>query len=127
MVYDEVAHLGKTVNVCLAAAEVSSLYRINEQAIDGIVVVLVVLCCIDTSLSCNGMRSSWGIADAEDFYIVTHLSERGCGGCSGKSRSHNNDLEFSLVGRAYNLDFRFTLLPFFRQRTVWNMGYKFCI
>ena len=50
LVDDVVGYLGKAIHVGFAAAVVSSLDGIIEQTVDGVVVVLVVLCGVDTSL-----------------------------------------------------------------------------
>ena len=48
---DNVArHFGQTVNVGFARAEVATLHRVVEQAVNRVTVVLIVLGCIDTAL-----------------------------------------------------------------------------
>ncbi len=55
LVDDVVADLRKTIDVCLTATVVTAFDCIVEQTVDGVVVVLIVLCGIDTSLRCDGV------------------------------------------------------------------------
>ena len=53
LVNDVVAHFCKTIDVRLTRTVVSSFDGIIEKTIDRVIVVLVVLCGIDTTLCCN--------------------------------------------------------------------------
>ena len=117
LVNDCRTYLCETINVCLAAAIISSLDGVIEQTVNGIIVVLVILCGVYTSLSGNGMRAARGIADTEHLYVIPEFAERRCGGCSAKTSSHNNDFKFSLIVGADKMDFRFTLRPLFGERS----------
>ena len=43
---DVIGNLGQTVNVCFAGTIVTTFYRIVEQTVNGVAVVLVILCSI---------------------------------------------------------------------------------
>ncbi len=53
LVDDGGAHLSETVNVSLPCTIVTTFDRVIEETVDGIVVVLVVLGCVDTTLCGN--------------------------------------------------------------------------
>lgn len=50
LVDDVYADFGKTVDVCLARAEVAAFYRVVEEAVDAVAVVLVVFRGVDAAL-----------------------------------------------------------------------------
>ena len=115
------AYLGKTIHVGFTAAVVSSFDSIVEETIDSIVVILVVLCSIDTSLCCNGVCPTGRVTDTEDFDVVAKLSERSSCGRATKARSDNYNLELSPVVGIDKTKFRLTFGPFFSQRSVRNL------
>ena len=79
LVDDGRADLGKTVDVCLAGAVISTFDGIIEKAVDGVVVILVILCGVDTTLGGDGVRAAGGVADAEYLDIVPEFTEgSGC-------------------------------------------------
>lgn len=55
LVNDVVGHFGQTIDVGLAGAVVAALHGVVEQTVNAVAVVLVVLCCVDAALSCNGV------------------------------------------------------------------------
>ena len=75
MIYDCIADFRKTIYVGLAGAVVASLYGVVEKTIDGVVVVLIVLCGVDASLGSNRMGAAGRIAYAEDLDIIAQFSE----------------------------------------------------
>ena len=111
-------YFSKTIHISLSAAVVTSLDSIIEETIHGVIVVLIILCSIDTTLSCNRVRSTRGIADTENFNVVAEFTE-GCGcGCSAKTCTHYNDFKLSLVVGTHKMDFRLTLGPFLLKRSL---------
>ena len=59
LVDDEVRNLSQTIYVSLACAVITTLDCIIEQTVNRVVIVLVVLCCIDTTLCCDRVRTTW--------------------------------------------------------------------
>ena len=53
LVDDISAHFSKTIYICLTAAIVTTLDGLIEKSVNGIVVILIVLCSVDTSLGCD--------------------------------------------------------------------------
>ena len=127
LVYDGRAYLSETVYVSLAAAVVTSLDSIVEETVNRVIVVLVVLCCIYTSLGRNGVGAPGRVGDAENLDIVSQLAKRcGCG-CSSKTGTYDYNLKFSLVVWRYNSDFSLALGPFFSKGSVRNLRNEFFV
>ena len=79
LVDDGCTDFRKTIYVGFTGTIVSTLDGIVEKAVDGVVVVLIVLCSVDTSLGCDGMGPAGGVADAENLDVVTKFTEgSGC-------------------------------------------------
>ena len=78
LVYNGSAYLGKTVYICLTCPVVTTFYGIIEKTVYGIIVVLIILCSVDTTLCRNGVRTTGGITDTEDLDIISELSEGRC-------------------------------------------------
>jgi len=79
LVDDGGTYLGETIDVRLTAAVITSLDGVIEEAVDGVIVVLVILCGVDSSLSGDRVRAARRIADAEDLDIVAKFTESGGG------------------------------------------------
>ena len=111
LVDDEVRDLGQTVDVGLAGAVVAALDRIVEEPVYGVVVVLVVLRGVDTALCGDRVGAAGRILDAEDLDVVAQFAQRsGCGGAA-QTGSDDDDVEFALVGGAYDLDSCLVVAP----------------
>ena len=89
LVDDIVGYFSKTIDICLAAAIVTAFYSVVEQTIDGVIVVLVIFCSIDTTLSGNGVCTTGRITDTENFNIIAELSQRGSCRCTAKACTNN--------------------------------------
>ena len=122
LIDDQVGNLGQTVDVGFAGAVVAALDRVVEQAVYRVVVVLVVLGGVDTALGCDRVGAAGRILNAEYFDVVTQFAERsGCGSAS-ETRTDNNDVEFALVGGAYDFDSCLMVAPLFGQSTGRNFS-----
>ena len=122
LVDDEVRNLGQTVYVGFAGAVVAALDRVVEQTIYRVVVVLVVLCCVDTALCCDRVGAAGRILDAEDLDVVAQFAERsGCGGAS-QTGSDDDDVELALVCGAYDLDSCLVVAPLLGEGTGRNFS-----
>ena len=115
-------HFSQTVNVGLAGTVVTTLDRVIEQTIDGVVVVLIVLRSIDTTLCGDGVRTARGVADAENLDIVAQFAEGSSCGCATQTGTDHDDLKFSLVVRTHQTDFRLAPGPFAFKRSSRNFG-----
>ena len=112
----------KTIYIRFTRTIVSALDRVIEKTIDGVVVILVILGRIDTSLRRNRVGAARRIADTEDFYIVSQFTQ-GCGcRCSSKTGTHHDHLQFTLVVRAHETDFRLAAGPLVLKRSGRNFG-----
>ena len=71
------------------------------------------------------MRPAGGIADAEDFHVVPQFAEGRRCGSAAQARTHDDDVEFTLVVGAYQMDFGFPFGPFAFQGTCGNFSIQF--
>ena len=101
LVDDVVGNLGQTVNVCFAGTIVTTFYRIVEQTVNGVAVVLVILCSIDTTLRSDRVCAARRVLNAEVEHSETHFTERSGSGSAGKSGSYYDDVQTAFVGRVY--------------------------
>ena len=97
LVDDVRANLSQTVDVGLTCAVVAALNGVVEEAVDGVVVVAVVLRGVDTTLRCNGVRATSGILVEEHVDVVAHLAQRGGSCTTGKAGTHDDDVELTTV------------------------------
>ena len=118
LVDDVAAH---SIDIGFTAAVVATLDGLVEKTIDRVIVILVILGSIYTSLRRDRVRTARRIADAENFYIITELTQRSSCRRTTESGSDDNDFEFPLVARIDNTDLRLMLCPFLRQRTLRNL------
>ena len=121
LVDDVAAYFSKTIDICLAAAIVTSLDGLIEKTVDRVIVILVVLRSIDTTLCSDRMCTTRGITDAEHLHIVTEFTERSSCRRSSKSGSYDDDLKFPLVAGIDNTKLRFMLCPLHGLRTLRNL------
>ena len=62
---------------------------------------MIILCCIDTTLCSNRVRTTRRVLDAEIKYSETHFTERSGSGSTGKSGSYYDDVQTAFVGRVH--------------------------
>ncbi len=93
LVDDVVAHLSQTVNVSLTSTVVTTLYCIVEQTVNRIAVILIILSCIDTTLCCDRVSTTWRVLDAEVQDIEAHLAERSSSRSTCQTCTYNDDVE----------------------------------
>ena len=125
LVDDQVADLGETVDVRFASAIVAALDRVVEEAVDGVVVVLVVLRGVDAALRGDRVRATRAVGDAEDFDVVAEFAERRGGGSARESRADDDNIELALVVRIDDANVGLVIGPLFSERTFWNPGVQF--
>src|SRR5262249_54555750 len=83
LVDDIQADLSQTVNVGFAGSKVAAFYRVINQSINTLAVILLIVCGVDTTLSCDAVGASRTILKAEALDVVPEL-RHGCrGGCAG--------------------------------------------
>ena len=63
--------------------------------------------------------------EAEALDVVAQFGERCCGRSSSQAGTHDNDVEFPLIGRVHQLHLQPIALPFLLQRAGGNFGVKF--
>ena len=77
LVNDGCADFCETIDIGFSASVVTTFDGVVEETIDRVIVVLIVLGCIDTTLSRNRVRAARRITDAENLYIITEFTESG--------------------------------------------------
>ena len=122
LVNNQIRVFSETMHVRFTSAEVTALHGIVEETINGVTVVRIVLSSVDTALCSNGVCTTRRILIAECKNVVTKFTQGSSGTCTGKTRTHDDDLELTLVGRVHKLEFELVTRPFFRDRTTRNMG-----
>ncbi len=120
LVDDVVADLCQTVNVGFTSTIVTTLHCVIEQTINGVTVILIVLCCIDTALCCDGVSTTRRVLNTEVQYVEAHLAERGCGAGTSQSCTHHDDVELQFVLRVHQSLMCFIVGPFL---SYWSLGY----
>lgn len=75
LVNDGCAYFCETIDIGFSASVVTTFDGVIEETIDRVIVVLIVLGCIDTTLSRNRVRAARRITDAENLYIITEFTE----------------------------------------------------
>ena len=120
-------NLCKTINIRFPAAVIASFDGIVKETIDGVVVVLIILCSVDTSLRGNGMCPARGITYTENLDIVPHLTEGSGGRCTAKAGSDDDYLKFTFIVWTYDPDFSLAPGPFFGKRPFRNFGNQFFV
>ncbi len=120
LVDDIVRHLCQTVNICLASTVVTTLDSVVEQTINRVTVVLIVLCCVDTSLCCDRVSTAGRVLNAEVKHIEAHLAKRS--GSTGTSQTCTNDdnVEFQFVLGVHQALVCFIISPFLGHWAFWN-------
>ena len=121
LVNDIGAHLGQTIYVGFAGTIVATLHSVVEEAIYGVAVVLVVLGCVDTTLSSDGVCAAGGILDAEVLHLETHFAERGSGTGTCQTGTNDDNVEFALVLGVNEFLMCFIVAPLFRYRSSGNL------
>src|SRR5690606_20281565 len=93
----------QAVYVGFARAVVTALYRIVEQPVNAVAVILVILCRVDSALGGYGVGPARTVLITKRFHIVAELSKRRRGRRTGQAGAHHNDGIFSLIGRVNQL------------------------
>ena len=118
LIDDVGADLGEAIDVVLAGAVVTTLNRVVEETVDGVVVVAVVLRGVDTTLRGNGVRAAGGVLVEEAVDVVAHFAERGGGGAAREAGADDDDAQLTAVGGVDQRGAELTLLPALRDRDV---------
>ena len=122
LVDDAATDFSQTVDVCFAGTVVATFDGIAEKTLDAVAVVLIVLGCIDAALGSDGVCTAGGILNAEYVHVEAQCSQRGGSRGTGKACTHNNDVDFTLVGRVYKFLTGFVVGPFFGEGTFGYFG-----
>ena len=119
LVNDVSRDLSQAVYIGFTGTVVTSFYSIVEKAVVRVAISHIVFSGIDTPLSSNRVRTTWGILVSECLYIVPKLGKGSSGRPTCKSCSHHNDIYITLVGRVYKIDMVFIFCPFVRNWAIW--------
>ena len=122
LVDDAATDFSQTVDVGFAGTVVATFDGIAEKTFDAVAVVLIVLGCIDAALGSDGVCTAGGILNAEYVDIEAHGTQRSGSRGTGKACTHNNDVDFTLVGRVYKFLTGFVVGPFFGEGTFGYFG-----
>ena len=118
LVNDAGADFSEAVHVGFTCTVVAALDGVVKEAVNGVVIVAVVLRSVDTTLRCNGVRAAGGVLVEEDVDVVAHLAQR-CGGCAtGKAGTDDDDVELTTVGGVHQSRVELTLFPGLRQGNI---------
>jgi hypothetical protein len=122
LVDDVHRNLGQPVDVAFAGAEVAALYRVVEEAIDRVAVVLVVLGRIDTALRGDGVRAARRILETEALDVIAEFAHGSGGRATGQARTHHDHRMLPLIGRVHQLHVELRPRPARRNVTRWDSG-----
>ncbi len=118
LVDDVDRHLRQPVHVGLAAAEVTALDRVVEQALHRVAVALVVLGGVDATLGGDGVRSPRTVVIGEDLHVVALLAQRGRRAGTGQAGADHDHVELPAVVRRHQLHVELVLGPRVGERTT---------
>ena len=121
LVDDVVRHLCQTIDVGFASTIVTAFHCIIEEAINRVAIVLIVLGCIDTTLSCDRVSATGRVLNAEVIYIEAHLGKGSGSTCSSKTCADHDDVELQLVLRVHQTLVSFIFFPFLRHWACRNL------
>ena len=122
LVDDVAGNLGEAVYIGLSGAEIATLHRIVEKAVDGVTIVLVVVCSVDTALCRDGVSATRGILVAEALDVVAQLGQCSGGGTTGESAAHDENGIFAAVVGIDELSLALVFGPLLLNRPVWDTG-----
>ena len=126
LVDDVVGHLRQTIDVRLTGTVVAALDGVVEEPEYGVVVVLVVLRGIDTALRGDGVRPARGVGDAEYLDVVTEFAQRSSRRGAAEAGTYDDDVEFTLVGRADHFDVGLVFAPLLGNGALRHAGFYLC-
>src|SRR5262249_35011922 len=92
-------------------AKIAAFYRVVEQPVNAVAIVLIVLRGVDSTLRRNAVGPARTVLKAEALDVVTELRKRCGSGRAGQTRSDNNNVVLSLVGRVHQLQFEAVTVP----------------
>jgi hypothetical protein len=78
-------------DVALAGAEIASLHRVREQAVDAVAVVRVVLGRVDPALGGDRVRAARRVLVTERLDRVAHAGEGACRARPGEARADDGE------------------------------------
>jgi hypothetical protein len=117
LVDDVHAHLGQSVHVGLAGAEVAALDGVVEETVDAVTVSLVVLGGVDAALRCDRVGAPRRVVEGECVHLVAEFGQcRGRRG-TGESRSDDDHLELPLVVRVHEFHVGLVVVPLVLHRS----------
>ena len=123
LVDDVITYLRQTIYVRLTRTVVTSLDRIVVETIYGVTIVLVVLRCVDTTLRSDRVRTTRTVLDTEVQYVESHLCERSSSRSTGETRTYNNHVETTFVGRVNEFLMVLIVRPLKLQRSCRDLGH----
>ncbi len=125
LIDDLCTHLGESVHIGLARAEVSTFDRVIKQSAHAVSIVLVILGRVDSSLRRNAVGAARTVLKTKAFNLIAELSQgRGRAG-SRKAGADDDDRDFSFVVWTYQLFAEPVPVPFGFQRAGRNSWIKF--
>ena len=115
LVDDVVRHFGQTVYVGFAGTVVTTLDRIVEEAVYRVAVVLIVFSSIDTALCGDRVSAAGRILNTEVQHVESQLAQRSGSRTAGKTRTNDDDVETTFIGRVHQFLVCFIIGPLFSQ------------
>ena len=122
LVDDVHRHLGESVDVRLARAEVAALDRVVEEPVDAVAVAGVVLGGVDAPLGGDRVRTARRVVERERLDLIAELGERGARRRAGEPGAHHEDLELALVVRVDEADVALEVGPLVGDGPVGDVG-----
>ena len=118
LIDDVGADLGEAIDVVLAGAVVTTLNRVVEETVDGVVVIAVVLRGVDTTLCGNGVRAASGVLVEEAVDVVAHFAKRGGSSATRQAGTDDDDAQLTAVRRVHEGCLELTSCPALGDRDV---------
>ena len=120
LVDDVDRHLGQAIHVAFARAEVTTLDGVTEKSRNAVAVTLIVLGCIDATLSGNRVGAARGVMKSKCVDAIAELGKRRRSRSAGQTSAHHDDFELAFVAWVDELGVGLEVVPLVGQRAVGN-------
>ena len=109
--------LGQAVHVGLTGPEVATFDGVIEQAVDRVAVAMVILGCVDATLSGDRVGPARRVVEGEDLHVVPEPGQRRRRRRPGQPGTDDDHVEFTLVGRVHQFHGELVVVPTVFDRT----------
>ena len=122
LIDDRITHLGETINVRFAGAEIATLDRIVEKPVNAVAVVRVIFRGVNSPLGRNAVRPPRTVLVTERFNLVALLGEGRGSRATSQPGADDDDLEAAAIVRRDQLGIVLMPAPLLREGAMRDLG-----